>query len=84
MHKMNKPDPILEFLKTLPEATEVWTEDELKMSTPFSDVAAWEKIILHQFELGKQFLRGPPGLWETMALQWSSTTGRKIPLPPST
>ena len=58
-------------------------QDELKMSTPFSDVKAWERIILHQFKSGKRVLRGPPGLWERMAAQWSSTTGRETPLPPS-
>lgn len=59
-------------------------QDELKMSTPFSDVAAWQSIILYQFMSGKRILRGPPGLWEKMAAQWLSTTRHAIPLPPST
>jgi len=83
MQAMSKIDHIQEFLNSLPESTETWTDDEAKMSTPFSNVAAWERIILYQFTSGKRILRGPPGLWEKMAAQWSSTTGHAIPLPPS-
>lgn len=58
-------------------------QDELKMSTPFSDVAAWEKLIEYQLRSGRFVLRGPPGLWEKLAAQHASITGREMISPPS-
>jgi hypothetical protein len=77
MHRMNKPDPILEFLKTLPEATEVWTEEEGRMSTPYSDALTWSRIIFGVLLSGKSFLRGPPGMWEKMEIRMASLSAEE-------
>ena len=41
MHCMFSIDPIQEFLQSLPETGEAWTEEEARMSTPYSDLATW-------------------------------------------
>ncbi len=49
-------------------------QDELKMSTPFSDVATWERIVLGQLLTGRSFLKGPPGMWEKFEPMVASMT----------
>ena len=60
------------------------TEEENRMSTPYSDVTTWRRILIQQLRLGESRFRGPLGLLEKIAARLSSTTGRKTPLPPST
>ena len=74
MLTMIKIDPTQEFLQSLPETNEVWTQDELKMSTPYSDVDAWARIVLGQLLPGRSILRGPPGLWEKIESRLSYLT----------
>ena len=74
---MNKPDLILESLKTLPEITDVLTEEEAKMSTPYSDVLTWSRIIFGMLLSGKSFLRGPPGMWEKMEIRMASLSAEE-------
>ena len=81
---MSKIDPIQEFLQSLPMTDEVWTEEEAKMSTPYSDVATWRRILIQQLRSGESRFCGPPGLLEEMAARLSCTKGQEAPLPPST
>ena len=60
------------------------TEEENRMSTPYSDVTTWRRILIQQLRLRESRFRGPPGLLEKIAARLSSTTRRKTPLPPST
>ena len=53
------------------------SQDELKLSTPYSNVQLWAKIVLGQLLSGKSHLRGPPGLWELMESRLSSFTARE-------
>jgi hypothetical protein len=76
MNRMDKADPILEFLKTLPEATEVWTEEEFKISMPFSDVQTWSRIVFGLLLSGNSFVRGPPGMWEKMEVRMVSLSAQ--------
>ena len=50
------------------------TEEEIRMSTPYSDVEAWKKILIGQLASGTTRFRGPPGLLEQMESLWSSST----------
>ena len=74
MQAMSTIHPIQEFLNSLPESTETWKDDEAMMSTPFSDVATWGRIVVGQLLSGKSFLRGPPGMWEKMEHRLSFVT----------
>ena len=49
-------------------------QDELKMSTPFSDLQTWGRIVVGQLILGRCALRGPPGLWEKIESRLSFCT----------
>ena len=59
------------------------TEEENRMSTPYSDVTTWRRILIQQLRLGESRFRGPPGLLEKIAARLSFTTRREGPLPPS-
>jgi hypothetical protein len=52
-------------------------QDELKMSTPFSEVATWERLVLGQLLTGRSFLRGPPGMWEKFEPQIAAMTAQE-------
>ena len=43
------------------------TEEEVQLSTPYSDAAAWEVILTGEYLRGDRRLQGPPGLWESVA-----------------
>ena len=51
-----------------------WTQEEAELSTPYSDLETWERIVLGQLLSGKSRYRGAPGLWERMKIQTSSLT----------
>ena len=53
-------------LSELPEG-EPMTDEEAQISTPYSDLAAWERIIERQLLSGTSRFRGPPGLLERVA-----------------
>ena len=78
MQAMNKPDPIQEFLQSLPQTGEVWTEEEAKMSTPYSDVETWTYILAGERMSGRSRYRGPPGLLTQVENLLSSTTAPEM------
>ena len=53
---------------------ETMTEEEAQLSTMYSDVESWEKMIEGQIRRGISRFRGPPGLWEKVAARLSSST----------
>ena len=59
------------------------TEEENRMSTPYSDATTWRRILIQQLRLGESRFRGPPGLLEKIVARLSFTMGREAPLPPS-
>lgn len=77
MHRMNKHDPILESLKSLPEVTEVWTKEEGRMSTPYSDALTWGRIIFGVWLSGDSRFRGPPGMLEKMEIRMASLSAEE-------
>lgn len=46
-----------------------WIEEEWKLSTPYSDVKAWEWVLEAQYLVGSHYLKGPAGLWEKVVAQ---------------
>lgn len=79
---MEKAQSIEEWLKTLPIDGPPWTEEEAKLSTPYSDTETWSRIIQEQLESGRCRFRGPPGLWEKLASQYALMTNGEIVAPP--
>ena len=65
------------------EHEDMSTEEEVRMSTPYSDVKTWRRILISQLLSGESRFRGPPGLLDKLAARLSSTTGQEIPLPPA-
>lgn len=59
-------DVLQELINQLPEPTEVWTEEEGKMSTPYSDVEAWQRLLMYELVLVRSMFNGPPGLRDKM------------------
>ena len=53
-------------------------EEEFKMSTPYSDRAAWAQILMGQLLCGESSLTGPPGLLEQMKNLLSSSTEQEM------
>ncbi len=75
---MSNTDPreeLEQWLQSLPVG-EPMTSEEIAMSTPYSDVGAWERMLEHQLLWmdNKSFLKGPPGLLEKVAARLSATT----------
>lgn len=58
------------------------TEEEAKLSTMYSDVETWSRVLHGQFKSGTFLFRGPPGLWEKIAVQYGSTTAPETMLQP--
>lgn len=79
---MEETQSIEEWLKTLPIDGSPWTEEEGKLSTPYSDTETWSRIIQWQLESGRSIYRGPPGLWEKLASQYALIANGEIIAPP--
>ena len=47
--------------------------EEIELSTPYSDVESWERVIEGQIEWGTSRFRGPPGLWKKVAARLASS-----------
>ncbi len=81
---MSNYDPreeLEQWLDSLPQG-EPMTSEEIAMSTPYSDVQAWERMLEHQLLWmdNKSFLKGPPGLLEKVAARLSAN---RAPAPTS-
>ena len=75
---MDNKDPRKElesWLQSLPEG-EPMTSEEIAMTTPYSDVQAWERMLEYQLLWmdNKSFLKGPPGLLEKVAARLASAS----------
>ncbi len=75
---MDKKDPrqeLEDWLASLPEG-EPLTSEEIAMSTPYSDVQAWERMLTYQILWmdNKSFLKGPPGLLDKVAAKLAAAT----------
>ncbi len=75
---MDKRDPrqeLEDWLASLPLG-EPMTSEEIAMTTPYSDVQAWERMLEYQLLWmdNKSFLKGPPGLLEKVATRLSLIT----------
>jgi len=68
---------IEDWLETLP-AGDPLTEEEARLSTPYSDLETWARIIQGQLDSGTSRFRGPPGLLEAMENLLSSTTAQEM------
>ena len=60
------------------------TEKEVRMSTPYNDVATWRRILAQQLRLGESRFRGPPGLLDKMVARLSFITAQEMTSAPST
>lgn len=61
-----------------------WTAEEYSIWTPYSDRAAWIRLLAYQLRLGTSRFQGPPGLLEKMVTRLCSSTARKTMSPLST
>lgn len=53
---------------------QTWTNEELRMSTPYSDLEAWVYILAGERLSGRSRYRGPPGLLTQVENLLSATT----------
>ena len=59
-----------------------WTAEEVRMSTPYSDVRTWRRILICQLRWGESRFQGPPGLLVKMTARLCSskvTATRTLP-----
>ena len=54
-----------------------WTAEEIRMSTPYSDVKTWRRILICQLRWGESRFQGPPGLLEKLASRLCSSKALK-------
>lgn len=57
---------------------QTWTEEESRLSTPYSERAVWERILMEQLVLGSSRFQGPPGLLEEMEHLLASSTVQEM------
>ena len=50
----------------LPDDEPKWTAEEIRMSTPYSDLRTWRRILICQLRWGESRFQGPPGLLEKL------------------
>ena len=59
-------------------AAHTLTKEELRISTPYSETEAWERILMEQLVLGTSRFQGPPGLLEEMERLLASSTVQEM------
>ena len=57
---------------------QTWTQEEIRISTPYSDIEAWERILMEQLVLGTSRFQGPPGLLAEMERLLASSTVQEM------
>ena len=65
--KKNDIDKLLASIDTNNEPA--WTEEEGPLSTPYSYVRSWERILEGQYIAGRGTFNGPPGMKEKVKAQ---------------
>lgn len=61
------------WVPDLPDNEPPWTAEEIRMSTPYSDVRTWRRILICQLRWGESCFQGPPGLLTKLAGRVSSS-----------
>lgn len=59
------------------EHEDMTTDDEARISTPYSDRATWAKVLMHQQLADRGNLQGPPGLREKVVSMLAPLTERE-------
>ena len=57
-----------------------WTTEEAEISMPYSETAAWERLLGEQYFAGGRRFNGPPGMWEKLVARIEAE-GRAVDLP---
>ena len=57
----------------LPDNEPQWSAEEIRMSTPYSDLRTWRRILICQLRWGESRFQGPPGLLTKLAGQVRSS-----------
>ena len=62
----------------LPDDEPRWTAEEIRMSTPYSDLRTWRRILICQLRWGESRFQGPPGLLEKLTSRLSFPTAKTL------
>ena len=62
----------------LPDNEPPWTAEEIRMSTPYSDVRTWRRILICQLRWGESRFQGPPGLLEKLTSRLSFSIAPRL------
>ena len=65
----------------LPDNEPPWTAEEIRMSTPYSDVRTWRRILICQLRWQESRFQGPPDLLEKLASRLCSPMASKTSPP---
>ncbi len=77
MESKEQVDEIRALLATLPEGESI-SDEELMFCSPYSDVEAWEWILMGQLLNGGARFKGPPGMLEKMEFLLEKASRRVV------